>query len=374
MRQAKERRPVRNWTGRATRGSVSPPRPRRCLSGEGDARGRRCADESSESGCPLSACSSCMFASSPSVLLLAAASGPALAQDTDTLDPTPPGIAQSGAAAAARQSRCAVNAGQGIVRPQADAVSRSGALDRLLCRRLPRRRRAAADQRSGLAGHAAVAQSQLGQSGADRLPRTLRQERQEGRLERASDRRHVAAARRPDDHRPCQPSGRARCRYLVHADARPRADAARSASSPAPSTWSRPTGSTSIRKCGRMRAPNSSAPRRRIRRSTRIFVNAAIKKAMCREAGSDRGLAIESAAVVGPRRAFPHPHRLSGRQPRMQAATAAGSGRRLRPRARLLVQGIDAASDAAARSRPKPKPALTLAGLPAACKQIVSAP
>ncbi len=61
-------------------------------------------------------------------------------------------------------------------------------------------------------------------------------------------------------------------------------------------------------------------------------------------------LAEQSAAVVGPRLAFSRPHLLSGRQRRMQAATAAGSRRRLRPRTRFLVQGIDAASGAAVRS------------------------
>ena len=83
---------------------------------------------------------------------------------------------------------------------------------------------------------------------------------------------------------------------------------------------------------------------------TRIFVNAAIKKALCREAGADRDWLCEGAAVVGPRRAFSCPHCLSGRQSRMQAATAARGERRLRSRTRLLVQGIDAASDAAAHS------------------------
>ena len=38
-------------------------------------------------------------------------------------------------------------------------------------------------------------------------------------------RRHGAAARRPDADRPLEPSGRARRRHLVHADAGPRADA-----------------------------------------------------------------------------------------------------------------------------------------------------
>src|SRR5437867_908118 len=42
----------------------------------------------------------------------------------------------------------------------------------------------------------------------------------EDRLARATRRRHLAAARRADAHRPCEPSGRARRRHLAHADAR----------------------------------------------------------------------------------------------------------------------------------------------------------
>ena len=45
----------------------------------------------------------------------------------------------------------------------------------------------------------------------------------------------------------------------------------------------------------------------------RIFVNAAIKKALCREAGAT-ALAVEGAAVVRPRLSFPRPHQVSGRQ------------------------------------------------------------
>src|ERR1700730_4556969 len=66
-------------------------------------------------------------------------------------------LAQSQAAAAAEKSERAVNAGQGTVRAQIDAVSRTATLDRRRFRRLPRRRRVAADHWSDLASHAAVA-------------------------------------------------------------------------------------------------------------------------------------------------------------------------------------------------------------------------
>ena len=45
----------------------------------------------------------------------------------------------------------------------------------------------------------------------------------------------------------------------------------------------------SIRKCGPMRVPSSSALLRRDPAVTRIFVNAAIEQALCREAEADRG-------------------------------------------------------------------------------------
>ena len=154
----------------------------------------------------------------------------------------------------------------------------------------------------------------------------LRQQRQEGRLERPVGRRHVAAARRPDDHRPRQPSDRARCRYLVHADARPCADARGARVQRRGRHGRGRTGSTSIQKSGR-------------HERTELISTAAEDPAVTahlRQCGDQEGdvprgrigprLAREGAAVVGPCRAFPCPHRLSGRQPAMQAATA-GAGR-----------------------------------------------
>ena len=61
----------------------------------------------------------------------------------------------------------------------------------------------------------------------------------------------------------------------------------------------------------------------------RIFVNAAIKKALCRDAGNDRAWLQQGAAVVGPRLAFPCPSHLPARQSGMQAAVAARCGGRL---------------------------------------------
>ena len=115
-----------------------------------------------------------------------------------------------------------------IVRRRARPRPARRPLDRRLCQRLPRRGRVAADQRAGLAGDAALAQPQLGQSAPARLSRAAGERcARARRLARASRRRHVAAARRADADRPYQPPDRARRRYLAHADARPHPDAAR---------------------------------------------------------------------------------------------------------------------------------------------------
>ena len=81
----------------------------------------------------------------------------------------------------------------------------------------------------------------------------------------------------------------------------------------------------------------------------RIFVNAAIKKALCREAKGDRELALQGAAVVGPRLSLPHPHALPGRRQGVQGTVGPGRRRRLQARGDgLLVQGFDHPSQARA--------------------------
>jgi penicillin-insensitive murein endopeptidase len=75
---------------------------------------------------------------------------------------------------------------------------------------------------------------------------------------------------------------------------------------------------------------------------TRILVNAAIKKALCREVGADHAWLSKVRPWYGHAE-----NRLSGGQCGMQAADPAAPERRLRSRARLLVQAIDAASAAA---------------------------
>src|SRR3954454_8683095 len=74
------------------------------------------------------------------------------------------------AAAAARQPGRSQDARQRVVRPQDRAGAALAALDRRLRPRLRGGRDGAADRRRDLAGHAPVAQTQLGPPGPDRLP------------------------------------------------------------------------------------------------------------------------------------------------------------------------------------------------------------
>ena len=130
------------------------------------------------------------------------------------------------AAAAAREAGRSEDAGQGTVRPQ----DRAGE---------DRRPRSIGYYTHGcLAGGVALPingptwqvmrlsrNRNWGHPAADQDAGASRQKGAVDRLARIPGRRHVAAARRPDDHRPLEPSGRARRRRLADADAGPRADA-----------------------------------------------------------------------------------------------------------------------------------------------------
>ena len=101
---------------------------------------------------------------------------------------------------------------------------------------------------------------------------------------------------------------------------------------------------------------------------TRILVNAAIKKALCREAGADRAW-LSKVVPRWSRRALSCPNRLSGGRRGTQAQPpprpSDGCGHEL---------DFWFKESTLHPPPPKPKPALTLAGLPPACKQIVKAP
>jgi len=102
---------------------------------------------------------------------------------------------------------------------------------------------------------------------------------------------------------------------------------------------------------------------------TRIFVNAAIKKALCREAGADRAWLFKVRPWYGHAEHF-----------HVQIACPADSAECKPPAPPLPSDGCSSEFDfwfkeSTLHPPPrKPKPALTLAGLPPACKQIVKAP
>ena len=100
----------------------------------------------------------------------------------------------------------------------------------------------------------------------------------------------------------------------------------------------------------------------------RIFVNAAIKKALCREAGAERAWLNKLQALLGPRLPHAHPHQVPGRQSRVQAAGSGRARRRLRQGSRLLVQRLDSLSEAAgnaAQAKAGPHHGRSAAVLPA---------
>ena len=110
----------------------------------------------------------------------------------------------------------------------------------------------------------------------------------------------------------------------------------------------------------------------RTREVERIFVNPAIKKALCRDAGSDRAWLRKVRPMVGPRLSLPCPHQLPGRQSGLQAA--AGAARRDGCGKELDYWFSDAVlHPKPPKTTPKPKPPMTLAQLPAACKSVLNA-
>ena len=106
---------------------------------------------------------------------------------------------------------------------------------------------------------------------------------------------------------------------------------------------------------------------------TRIFVNAAIKKAMCREAGSDRAWLSKVRPWWGHaehfhvRIACPADSAECKAQPPPDPGDGCGH--------ELDFWFKESTLHPAPPSVPaKPKPGMTLAGLPPACKQVVGAP
>ncbi len=102
----------------------------------------------------------------------------------------------------------------------------------------------------------------------------------------------------------------------------------------------------------------------------RVLVNAAIKKALCREAGSDRSLLSRVRPVPATTTPHAHSHRLPGRQRRMPAAdpppTSDGCG----------ASSTGGFTEEVLNPRPnpnwRPPPPVTMAQLqPEACRQVL---
>ena len=117
----------------------------------------------------------------------------------------------------------------------------------------------------------------------------------------------------------------------------------------------------SIPKCGR-RAHRADPCRGGGPRSTRIFVNAAIKKAMCREAGADRAWLVKVRPWWGHDEHFHVRIACPPDSPQCKPQPPPDAERRLRPRARLLVQARRSCIRRRRRCRPKPQHVMTLAG------------
>ena len=103
----------------------------------------------------------------------------------------------------------------------------------------------------------------------------------------------------------------------------------------------------------------------------RIFVNAAIKKALCREAKGDRSWLSKVRPWYGHDYHFHIRMRCPSGATECKGQPDQERRRRLQAvRPRLLVQGFDPASQAGAAPKEPPKPpsGITLAQMPAACK------
>jgi penicillin-insensitive murein endopeptidase len=106
----------------------------------------------------------------------------------------------------------------------------------------------------------------------------------------------------------------------------------------------------------------------------RIFVNAAIKKALCREAKGDRKLAAQGAADVRPRLSLPHPHQMPAGLGRMREPSPIRRGEGCKPAISPSGSRIRSCIRSPPKEPPKPKPPMTMAQLPPACRQVLNLP
>ena len=100
----------------------------------------------------------------------------------------------------------------------------------------------------------------------------------------------------------------------------------------------------------------------------RIFVNPAIKRALCRDAGADRAWLSKIRPMFGHNYHFTSACGARTAR-RLRQSGAAGARRRLRRRARRLVHG----GDAEAEPGGKPRPPMLMAQLPPECRKVLVA-
>ena len=146
----------------------------------------------------------------------------------------------------------------------------------------------------------------------------------EGRLARAAGRRPVAAARRADAHRPCQPPGRARCRHLADPHARPPPERAGAGGSLRHlHAGGRPGVRRSQRVDGRPRAPPEA--RRLLPRRGAHFRASGHQESAVRGGRQGHRAAVDAKdpRLLGPPLSFPRAHRLSRGQRQLRGTAAA---------------------------------------------------
>ena len=184
---------------------------------------------------------------------------------------------------------------------------------------------------------------------------------------RPDGRRHGAAARRPDADRPLEPSGRARRRHLVHADAGPRADAPGARGDVGDQHRRRRLEGRESRRSGRRRTSHLLKTAAQDKEVERVLVNPAIKKALCRDVKGDRSWLHKVRPVYGHNYHFHVRISCPAGQEGCKTQPDDAGRRRLRQGSRGVVQ------ERPSEARSGGRPPIKMSALPAACRQVLLA-
>ena len=231
-----------------------------------------------------------------------------------------------------------------------------------------------ARRRPDMGGHAPVAQPQLGQCGDDRLPGALlRAGAARLVLARHSRRRHLAAARRPDADGPCLASDRSRRRHLADAEAgAARCRRRRARDDVGDQCGPRRPPRRQPRLDRRFAWPSSAWPRRTRRSSASSSTPRSRRRSAAMPAatvpGSPRSARCMATTIISTS-ASPARRARSGCTPQAPPPGDDGCGKE------LDYWFSDAVlHPKPPKTPPRPKPPLTMADLPAACRQVLAAP